>query len=82
MDTLSTVFRLYGRIHGELKKDQVYMLNVQNNYDSDIFEGKKRLHFMSVNELGGDNIWLAILLIIFAVILLLIQATFFCCREN
>ena len=32
--------------------------------------------------MGGDNIWLAMLLIIFAVILLLIQATFFCCREK
>jgi len=49
MDTLSEVFRLYGRINGDLKKGEKYILNIDNSYDKTIFSGQKRLHFQEIN---------------------------------
>jgi hypothetical protein len=76
MDTLSRVYRLFGGVQSDLKKDETYVLHVDNSYDVAIFGGKKRLIFQEINRLGGSNKMLGLTFICSAVTLVLIQMVF------
>ena len=76
MDTLNRVSRLWGRIKGDLKKEELLLLRVDNTYQQSYFNGKKRLVLQEVNELGGCNDVLGLIFIFSAALIICIQLAF------
>ena len=72
--------KLYGRIDG-LEEGARYQIHIKNNYNVANFQGKKSIELTTLNSLGGNNTYFAILYLIGAIVtfifmLVSIYATF------
>ena len=59
--------KTWGRIENDLKKG-FYELEITNNWDSSIFDGKKRFGLVETNTLGSDNTFLGSSYIFFGIL--------------
>ena len=73
---LPTFQKLFGVIKQDLKKGD-YQLDVTNNYDVSSFGGKKHFVLSTVNQLGGNNYFLAYCFLICGVINAMMAMSFF-----
>ncbi|URD77662.1 LEM3 (ligand-effect modulator 3) family / CDC50 family [Musa troglodytarum] len=57
---LPTFRKLYGKIHQDLKANDIIMVTLENNYNTYSFNGKKKLVLSTSSWLGGKNDFLGI----------------------
>ena len=67
--------KLWGKIEQDLAPD-TYTLTIDNQYDTDIFGGKKGIVLSTANSFGGQNFILSSLYIVFGCISMLISILF------
>jgi hypothetical protein len=60
--------KLYGRVEGGLKEGARYQILIKNNYNVANFQGKKSIVLTTLNSLGGNNTYFAILYLIGAIV--------------
>jgi hypothetical protein len=82
METFPTFIKLWGHIDTTLKAG-TYTMMIENNYDVSSYSGKKYIYFSEVNALGGTNMFLGIIFLVFAgivVFIMLIFSILYCIR--
>lgn len=57
---LPTFRKMYGRIERDLEENEIITVNLENNYNTYSFDGKKKLVLSTSNWLGGKNDFLGI----------------------
>ena len=69
--------KLWGRIEEDIEKDSTLEVVIENNYNVTPFNGSKYLVLRTVNNFGGNNIYLAIGYIAFGGVCLILGIIFF-----
>lgn len=76
METFPTFIKLWGHIGQTLTAGTNYTIVIEDNYDVSSFSGKKSIYLAEVNSLGGTNMFLGLVFLVFAGIVVLIMIIF------
>ena len=77
MESLNDFVKLYGSINQTLKKDTTYSITVQDNFDSMSIGSNKFIYLSEIGIFGGNNLFLAWVLLGSAAYIIVILFVFF-----